>query len=365
MRLAGVTRYTLVLTLCALLCSSQRVSRADSTPQPEIRIGGIFDLTGGGALWGKTERNSFLLACRDFEAKSPSTKVTAIVEDSTFSSRQTVTALHKLISIDKVTSIVGATWETTVAMMPICEANRVVCMSPSYHGREYYNRSWSYNFTAWFDDREYARALALQMNASGYKKVAIFAALTPYYDTLVESFVTGTTSTIITNQRMVLEERDFRSIITKVPRDVDAIVMLLDNAGQIQAFLKQWSELRSDRPPVFSDDLIVYLDPPDDIHRFGFEFYYSRPIFDTVTSDDFTARYQRQYGVAPEGSSGAVTYDETMILLNCMKASSSTKDVRECVASTVGYHGYSGEFSFGGGQTVTNRKIGVQKLAKR
>jgi branched-chain amino acid transport system substrate-binding protein len=365
MRFAGATRSTLVLILCAFLCSFSRETRAQTTPQAEIRIGGIFDLTGGGALWGKTERNSFLLACRDFEANNPSAKVTARVEDSQFSSRQTVTALHKLISIDKVTSIVGATWETTVAMMPICEANRVVCMSPSYHGREYYSRSWSYNFTAWFDDREYARALANQMNASGYKKVAIFAALTPYYDTLVESFLTTSTSTISTNQRMVLEERDFRSIITKVPRDIDAIVMLLDNAGQIQAFLKQWSELRSDRPPVFSDDLIVYLDPPDDIHRFGFEFYYSRPIFDTTTSADFASRYQRQYGAAPEGSSGAVTYDETMILLDCMKTSGASKAARDCVASTVAYHGYSGEFSFGGGQTVTNRKIGVQKLAKR
>jgi len=140
--------------------------------------------------------------------------------------------------------------------------------------------------------------------------------------------------------------------------------MLLDNAGQIQAFLKQWSEIRSDRPPVFSDDLIVYLDPPDDIHRFGFEFFYSYPIFDKETSAEFTQRYTYEYGAPPEGSSGAVTYDETMILLGCMKKTEPPRSLRDCVASTVGHPGYSGELSFNGKQTVTNRKIGMQKLAR-
>lgn len=364
MRLTRYALLSLLLTIYTFCVPHPRRSVAQSTRPQELRIGGIFDLTGGGALWGKTERNAFLLACRDFEAKYPEAKVTPIVEDSMFSSRQTVTALHKLISIDKLTSIVGATWETTVPMMPICEAKKVVCISPSYHGKEYYSRSWSYTFTAWFDDREYARVLAKHMNESGIKRVAIFAALTPYYDSLVESFISDTTSTIVTNERMVLEERDFRSLITKVPHDVDAILMLLDNAGQIQAFLKQWSEIRSDRPRVFSDDLIVYLDPPDDIHRFGFEFFYSYPLFDKDTSDEFTKRYTHQYGAPPEGSSGAVTYDETMILLRCMKNPEPATTVRDCVASTVAHRGYSGELSFNGKQTVTNRKIGMQRLPR-
>ncbi len=364
MRLTHCAPLALLIPLYLLGLLHLPVSFAQSPRAQELRIGGIFDLTGGGALWGKTERNSFLLACRDFETKYPNYKVTPIVEDSMFSSRHTVTALHKLISIDKLSSIVGATWETTVPMLPICETKRVVCLSPSYHGKEYYSRPWSYNFTAWFDDREYARVLAKHMNGSGIKRVAVFAALTPYYDSLVESFLSDTTSTVVTNQRMVLEERDFRSIITKVPKDVDAILMLLDNAGQIQAFLKQWSEIRSDRPPVFSDDLIVYLDPPDDIHRFGFDFFYSYPVFDQKTADEFTKRYTQQYGVPPEGSSGAVTYDETMILLGCMKKTDPQMSVRECVASTIGYKGYSGEFSFNGKQTVTNRTIGVKKLTQ-
>lgn len=111
-------------------------------------------------------------------------------------------------------------------------------MSPSYHGQEYYARHWRYNFTAWFDDREYAGAIVDHMNAGEYTRIAIFAALTPYYDSLVQHLPPRFKGTIQTTQRMVLDERDFRSMIAKVPHTIDAVVMLLDNAGQIQAFLK-------------------------------------------------------------------------------------------------------------------------------
>ena len=340
------------------LCSAQ-------TPtQRELRIAGLFDLTGGGAIWGKTERNAFLLACGDFEQKNQGIKVIPILEDSMFSSKQTVTALHKLISIDKVTSIVGATWETTVPMMPICENKKVICISPSYHGKEYYQRDWRYSFTAWFDDREYSRILAREMNTLNHKNVAIFAALTPYYDSLIESFTSLSQGTIVTNQRMMLEERDFRSLITRAPRNVDAILMLLDNAGQIQAFLKQWSELRNDRPPVFSDDLIMYLDPPENIHRYGFKFFYSYPVFDKRLADEFAGKYAKAYRTPPEGSSGAVSYDETMILLGCMRDSDVTEVVRDCVASTAAYQGYSGLLSFNGKQTVLGREVGLRQLER-
>jgi ABC-type branched-subunit amino acid transport system substrate-binding protein len=151
-------------------------------------------------------------------------------------------------------------------------------------------------------------------------------------------------------------------MIAKVPADVDSILMLLDNAGQIQAFLKQWAELRKDRPDIYTDDLIAYLDPPEDVRRFGFVFYHSYPIFDEKVLHDFTTRYVNEFKSAPEGSSAAVAYDETMMLLGCIKSDSNVEAVRACVSNTTSYQGYSGTFSFNGGQTVTDRVIGVRRF---
>lgn len=329
-----------------------------------ILIGGIFDLTGGGAIWGKTERNSFELAIRDFRRRHPEVSVEPRVEDSMFSSRQTVSAFQKLVSVDGVSFVVGPTWETAVAMMPLCEAKRVVCFVPSYNGKEFSSRPWRYNFTAWFHDRGYASAIVDHLNKGSFSSLAIFAALTPYYDGLVETIESGARPSIFSNQRVTLEERDFRTMISKVPRDVGAVVMLLDNAGQIQAFLKQWSELRLDRPVIYTDDLILYLEPPEDILRYGFKVRYSFPVMNEARQTDFIKRYETEFKIKPEGSSGCVAYDETTILLECiMKEGLDTSKVGSCISNTNNFHGYSGTISFEGGQAVNGREMEVRSLS--
>lgn len=346
------------VSLLALIALTATAAAA----QPTVMIAGLFDLSGGGAIWGKSERNAFELAVTDFRSRHPGVQVRAVLEDSQYSSKQTASALQKLISIDKARYVVGTTWETTAVMMPICESRKVVCISPSYHGREYYSRPWRYNFTAWFEDKGYMSALVSQMNARGYRRVAVFSAISSYYDQLVESYLDLAREKPLVIERVVLEDRDFRSTITKTPEKLDAIVMLLDNAGQIQAFLKQWSELRKDRPDIYTDDLIVYLDPPEDVGRYGFTFYYSAPVFDAEQLSEFSRRYSKAFGASPEGASAAVAYDETMIVLECALADPAVEAVRECVANTKGYHGYSGTFSFDGRQTVTDRQIVAKKL---
>ena len=335
---------------------------AVAADQPAVTVAGLFDLSGGAALWGKSERNAFELAVTDFKARHPGVQVNSLVEDSQYSSKQTASALQKLISIDKAKYVVGTTWETTAVMMPICESRKVLCISPSYHGREYYARPWQYNFTAWFEDAGYMNALVSQINARGHRRVVVFSAISSYYDQLVERLLALAKERPLVVERMVLEERDFRSTITKTPGNLDAIVMLLDNAGQIQAFLKQWAELRRDRPDIYSDDLIVYLDPPDDLSRYGFTFYYSSPVFEPERLAEFSERYRKAFGAAPGGASAAVAYDETTLVLECALTNPAVEAVRSCVASTKGYRGYSGTFSFNGGQTVTDRQIAAKKL---
>ena len=337
------------------------VINATASPQ-EIRIGGLFDLTGGGAIWGKSEKNAFLLACKDFVAKNPSFRATPIIEDTLFSNRHTVTSLQKLISIDKVSYVVGATWENTVPMMPICEQKKVVCVSPSYHGKEYYTRPWRYNFSAWFDDRGYSSTIAADLRAKNIRRVTIFAAITPYYDSLVDDLLLRLSDSVVSTERVTLEERDFKSILMRAGRDVDGVVMLLDNAGQIQAFLKQWSELRSDRPPVYSDDLIAYLEPPEDLKRHGFPYFYAHPVLDGAQYQEFLSRYVSTFGEAPLGSSAAVAYDETTLILDCATRQPSPTAVRDCLSATSSYSGASGIISFRGGQTVTDRTMRISPL---
>lgn len=194
------------------------------------------------------------------------------------------------------------------------------------------------------------------------ERVAIFAAVTPYYDSLVEDLLSRVPKSIVSTERVTLEERDFKSILMRVRPDVDGVVMLLDNAGQIQAFLKQWSELRSDRPPVYSDDLIAYLDPPEDLKKRGFAYFYAHPVLEGSQYSEFVNRYVSTFGEPPLGSSAAVAYDETLLVLGCVSRQPDSAAARDCLSATSAYSGASGVISFSGGQTVRDRQMRISAL---
>ncbi len=52
-------------------------------------------------MWGKSEGNAFLMACDDFQRNNGAFTVSPLVEDTMFSSKQTITALQKISSIEK------------------------------------------------------------------------------------------------------------------------------------------------------------------------------------------------------------------------------------------------------------------------
>ncbi len=351
-------RWTLLFLL--IFTASACFAQAPKT----IGIGAIFDLSGGGVIWGKAEREAFLLAIKDFEAAHPDIKVHFKIEDSTFQNKQAVSAFQKLTAIDKFQYIIGPTWETYAVIMPLCESRKIVCLSPSYNGREFLSKDWNYNFTAWFDDKSYSEALAVEGNNRNFKKIGIFSAITPYYDLLVENFVSTSKTKPIFTHFVQLKERDLRALITKSPPEMDGILMLLDNTGQIQDFLKQWSELRQDRPLILSDDLVIYLDPPEDILKYGFKIFYSYPHFEEEAKQRFYRKFRSEYGHAPEAASASVTYDETMLLLSCILKDNTPAAVRSCIATTENYSGYSGTFSFGGRDSASGREIKVRELRK-
>lgn len=330
---------------------------ADAQTTGSIKIAGMFDLSGSGQIWGRAERNAFLMAIGDFKSNNPNINVVYTVEDSMFSNRQAVTSFQKLVAVDHYQYLIGPTWEPFYAIMPLCEAKKVVCMATSIHGREFKVSGLRYSFTGFFEDSDYTSALVERMNQRNHSTIVVFAAITPYYDYLVDNFLAKTKVSPSYVQRIALEEQDFRTLIAKAPKNVDAVLMLLDNAGQIQAFVKQWSEGRKDKPVIYSDDLVLNLDPPADLKKYKFPIVYAAPYFENGVFEQFSLRYEKHYGVKPGVSSAPVTYDETMIVLECAKQNPEIVAVRNCIAETKDYSGVSGRFSFDGGQEVRGREI--------
>ena len=352
----------LVVFCAALLAVGEAPAGAES-----IVIGGIFDLSSGaGSVWGHAEQNGFSLAIADFEAENPGWTVGRRVEDSAYSNMRAVSALQKLAAVDGVRLLVGPTWEVFAAIMPVCEARHIVCIAPSYNSKAFDDVKLRYSFTAWFDEREYSRVHAEDVVRRGYRRLAVFGGISPYYDSLVEAFLAHPGVKPFAVERVPEGVRDFRSLIAKLPAGIDALAVFLLADGTAQSFFKQWAELRPDRPDILTDDAVLYFDPPFDLPGAGFHVSYSVPDLNSDRLAPFEKRYAERFGQPPGAPSAAVAYDSTRILLQCARENSSAPErVRDCVAAVSGYAGVSGTLTFGGSRGVKERKMVVMELQKK
>ena len=336
-----------------------------------IRIGGIFDLsTAAGAVWGKTERDSFLLAIEDFKAAHPGVNVESPIEDSEYTNTKSITALQKLVSASHVPFVVGPTWEPFTAIVPICEKRKILCFAPSNHSAQFDDpaRPLKFSFSAYFEETGYATAITDALKAEGKTKAAVFAAESDYYELLARTFEKYAPVPAITLQRFPPAERDFRAAITRLPADIDSLVLFLDGNGQGYSFLRQWSELRRDTPPIYSHDGIAYEPQIEEIKKMPFSIRFSNLYFPDDQKSAWTKKYRARFGHDPESPSGSIAYDETMLILNCAVSKadgslrSSAEGVAECIRNTNNYVGVSGNLSFNGAQTIRSRKFVLEEL---
>ena len=93
-----------------------------------IKIGLILPLTGDIAKFGEGMLNAAELARNDSDKN-----VTLIVEDDkSCDQKESVTAINKLILVDKVKAVVGSVCShSMLAISPIAENNHIILISPS------------------------------------------------------------------------------------------------------------------------------------------------------------------------------------------------------------------------------------------
>ena len=333
------------------------------TPPKVLRIGGIFDLSSAaGSQWGAAERNGFLLAIEDFKKARPEIAVVSLIEDSAYSNRKATAALHKLHSVEGVSAVVGPTWEVFTSFVPVCESEHIICLATSANNAAFHRNRPHYSFSFWFAEQDYAEVLGSAMQKSSYSRIALFADTSSYYDVLVETMKSMLKERIVFTQRFQEGERDMRTAVVKTPKDVDALAVFLLGDGTAQSFFRQWLSLRRDRPDVYTDDALLYFDPPFDLAKFSSRIFYSVPDLPASQSAAFESKHERRFGSRPQAPSGAVAYDATFILLQCMEQSEQVDKVRDCISAIQGYDGYSGSLSLSGTQSVRERRMKVLEL---
>jgi ABC-type branched-subunit amino acid transport system substrate-binding protein len=316
-----------------------------------VELGGIFDLSSTGKIWGNAERDGFMLAIEDFRKQHPELKINFRIEDSAYSNTKTVGAWQNLVNVNKAKAIIGPTWETALVTMPLCERYKILCLAPSYNSAEMSGSKFS--FGLWYDNLGYATVLEEELkNIPG--KIGIIASQDPYHELLIEELKNKLPQDKILIEKVLPDEQNFKPILQRFSRKISSLVLYVTGSGQFQNLLADIQELKLSNIPLYTDDTPLYLDPkPKSAHL---KITITEPVIDADASAEYSEIFYKRFQHAPESPSSAVAYDATWLALNCLdKNDSDAALTRDCLAATQNYKGFSGTISFAGKNLAQGR----------
>ena len=298
-----------------------------------IKIGGAFGQTGTCAEWGEGELKAAQLAIDETNSNGGinGKLIQLISEDTLCDNKTTVSAISKLINVDKVTAIIGPTWgDSFQAGYPLIRKHKVVSINPStaLEALEFQNQPLDYIFSTWFPQRAEIDALQKYAFSTGIKKITIVHDQDPFGAMMAGLFK----DEAIKNNIVILEEHslitgnsDFRTIIAKIKSNMpDGIFVSFLGPEEKVKFLKQIRELGINTT-VFSSADFQNEGLLSSLGSFMEGVIYSYPKI-SGNYQNFIDKYTAKYGVKPQGPSVPNAYDAARALIEALKYGVSAGD---------------------------------------
>jgi branched-chain amino acid transport system substrate-binding protein len=313
-----------------LLCiSAADLSRAESRKNP-ILIGGAFALTSYAASFGTAELNGATLAIEETNASGglAGREIKLLVEDTLSSNRGTVTAVTKLISIDKTKIIIGPTWlDSFAGALPIAARNKVLLITPSAVISILKQNSHDYPlvFSTFFNlDRE-IQTLIEHIRYEQRKRIALIFDQDPFFEAISKTLRrTAKTAglSIVQDKTVPIDDIDFRTALVKVRQsNSDGIIFGLTSEGSLLSFLKQRQAFCPEIRLFGIHDVAGFVEQ-DKFKKLLINTRYAVPA---ESNPDFSGKYKQRFGTEPI-LTAANSYDAVKILVQALRQGHETPD---------------------------------------
>lgn len=341
-----------VVTLAVVLI----VTQAKKEPE-EIKIGVITPLTGRAASYGRQTKMGVDLAVKELNAAGGVNGKTIVIqyEDDQADPRAATDAIQKLITVDRVSVILGGfTSRSTLAIAPIAENNRVVLISASStadaikDAGDYIFRNVPTNASqgktmADFATREFkAKSAAILFDNGDYGITLKDAVRTHFLEnggsiTSIEAYNSG--------------DSDFRTQLSKIWEQKPDVIFFPGNYQESGLILKQGKELGMQSIFIGGDGSIA----PELIEIAGGvaedSYYANMAIGYGVTDEEiskFMAAFKAEYNEEPSVYS-SYAYDAMNLVADAIKRGGYTSEgIKKAFYETRDFKGVTGITSFDG-----------------
>ena len=338
----------MLATITALLISGSAMAA-------DIKVGVVSPMTGATATFGQENTNGIKLAYEKLK-KGPGKKFDLIIEDDKSEAIESTNATRKLLSVDKVSVMIGApTSSLALASAPIVQEAKIPFITPTatnakvtmvgdYITRACFTDDFQGVVMAKFavNTLKKTKGLVLVENTSDYSK-GLAKAFSDEFLKLGGKMVSTEELTY------AAKDTDFQSLLRKVKRANPDFVFVPGYYVEVGLLLKQARALGITAPFLGGDgwDSPKLFEIAGESVKGSYISNHFAPDDKSPVVQNFVKEYEKAYGVKP-GSFAALGYDSLGIIADALKRAKSNKpaDIRAALVATKGYQGITGTITF-------------------
>lgn len=328
---------SMVLLIFLAGCQATQTSK---TAQP-IKIGVMMPLSGDAASYGVSVKKAVELAANDLGNKN----IQLVFEDTKCDGKESVNAINKLISFDKVVAVIGELCSgATLPAAPIASENKVVLISPASTSPKITDAG-EYVFRTVPSDALQGAFGAKLVYDSGYRRLAILYSNEEYgvgfTKVLTENFE-KLKGKVVASEAVERKSVDLRAQLTKIKAaNADAIYIISNSPDSAVAALKQIKELGIDARIYGSEGLMSQ----DIVNDAGGSAEGLTVTSVSSGSPGFISRHKEYYNEEP-GPFAAQGYDAFMALGFAVKDGAKTGTEIKQKLEKIKFEGASGLIEF-------------------
>lgn len=235
-------------------------TREEPKSKPPIHIGAVFPLTGDIASYGKAAAKGIDLAVEHINTRGgiKGQALQVIYEDDQGQAAKAVAAMQKLVSIDRVSLVMGsAASSVTLAMCPVANREKVVLITPISSAKDLPEKCRPHFFRVCPSDVVQAAMMAEWFAEEQRKRAAIVYVNNSWGQGLKEEFESKFTELggqIVTIEAIKEGDRDLRAQLSKVKAVNPDSLYAITYGREGGILLRQAKELGF-KQPVFGADV--------------------------------------------------------------------------------------------------------------
>ncbi len=324
-----------------------------------IKLGYVYELTGGTATFGNSALNGSKLAMKEINAKGGvlGKQLEGIVADNKSEPSESANAMTKVVTQDKVVSVIGFTTSSNaLAATGISQSSKVPLISaaatnPKVTVDEKTGKVKDFVFRVCIIDPFQGTVGAnFALNTLQSKKAAIMIDNSSDYSKGLAQFFKESYlkngGTLVAEEAYLQKDQDFKTILTKIKAANPDLIYVPGYYEEVGKIVRQAREMGITASFMGGDGWdspkLVEIGTPAALNNTFFTNHYS-PEDTSSASKAFVEAYKKEYNQAPDAFA-VLGYDAVYLLADAIKRAGEADPVKiqQALAATKDFNAVTG-----------------------